>query len=109
MKHVRRLPTLHANAASETTNTRATLEQLFERFKAGEIKELRLIVKADVQGSLAPIIKSLNDLSSGEIKINILYSETGNIGENDVMLAAASTAIVVGFNVEADTNARRAG
>ena len=84
-----------------------TLEQLFERYKAGEVKELRLIVKADVQGSLAPIIKSLNDLSSGEIKINILYSETGNIGENDIMLASASTAIVVGFNVEADANARR--
>jgi translation initiation factor IF-2 len=98
---------LRATRQAETTTTKVTLEELFERYKAGEVKELRLIVKADVQGSLAPIIKSLNDLSSGDIKINILYSETGNIGENDIMLASASTAIVVGFNVEADANARR--
>jgi translation initiation factor IF-2 len=98
---------LKATRQAETTGTKLTLEELFERYKAGEVKELRLIVKADVQGSLAPIIKSLNDLSSGDIKINILYSETGNIGENDVMLASASTAVVVGFNVEADANARR--
>jgi translation initiation factor IF-2 len=98
---------LHTSRQAETVGTKLTLEQLFERYKAGEVKELRLIVKADVQGSLAPIIKSLNDLSSGDIKINILYSETGNIGENDIMLASASTAVVVGFNVEADANARR--
>jgi len=98
---------LHASRQAETTVNKVTLEELFERYKAGEVKELRLIVKADVQGSLAPIIKSLNELSSGEIKINILYSETGNIGENDVMLASASTAVIVGFNVEADANARR--
>ncbi|MBN2258361.1 MAG: translation initiation factor IF-2 [Anaerolineaceae bacterium] len=102
-----KVATLHATRQSEAVSTKVTLEQLFERYKAGEVKELRLIVKADVQGSLAPIIKSLNDLSSGDIKINILYSETGNIGENDIMLASASTAVVVGFNVEADSNARR--
>jgi translation initiation factor IF-2 len=85
----------------------ATLEQLFDRFKAGELKELRLIIKADVQGSLEPIVSSLNDMGKGEIKINILHAETGNIGENDVMLAAASHAIVIGFNVAADTASRR--
>jgi translation initiation factor IF-2 len=79
-----------------------TLEQLFDRFQAGEERELRLIVKADVQGSLEPIISSLNDLSGGDIGINVLHSETGNIGENDVMLASASKAIVIGFNVSAD-------
>ncbi len=84
-----------------------TLEQLFERFQAGEVKELRLIVKADVQGSLEPVISSLNDLGSGDISINILHAETGNIGENDVMLAAASKAIVIGFNVGADSAAMR--
>ena len=71
------------------------------------MRELRLIVKADVQGSLEPIVSSLNDLSKGDIKINILHAETGNIGENDVMLAAASKAIVIGFNVQADSGARR--
>ncbi len=85
---------------------KATLEELFERFKAGEVQELSLILKADVQGSLEPIRNSLNELSK-EIKINILYSETGNVTENDVMLAAASHAIIVGFNVQADTSARR--
>jgi translation initiation factor IF-2 len=66
-----------------------------------------LIVKADVQGSLEPIVSSLNDLGSGDISINILHAETGNIGKNDVMLAAASKAIVIGFNVEADTAAEQ--
>jgi len=84
-----------------------TLEQLFDRFKAGEVRDLRLIVKADVQGSLEPIISSLKDIGAGEIAINILHAETGNIGENDIMLAAASKAIVIGFNVGADSAAMR--
>lgn len=84
-----------------------TLEQLFDRFQAGEVRELRLIVKADVQGSLEPIVSSLNDMSKGDIKINILHAETGNIGENDIMLASASNAVVVGFNVQPDSAARR--
>jgi translation initiation factor IF-2 len=84
-----------------------TLEQLFDRFQAGEIRELRVVLKADVQGSLEPIINSLNDMNKGDIKINILHAETGNIGENDVMLASASKAIVIGFNVQADSPARR--
>ena len=84
-----------------------TLEQLFDRFQAGEVRELRLIIKADVQGSLEPIISSLSDMNKGDISINILHAETGNIGENDVMLAAASRAVVIGFNVQADAGARR--
>ena len=85
---------------------KATLEDLFERVQSGEAKELRLIIKADIQGSLEPIITSLKDLNTGDISVNILYAETGNIGENDVMLAAASKAIIIGFNVQADTAAR---
>ncbi len=84
-----------------------TLEQLFDQFQSGEVRELRLILKADVQGSLEPIVTSLNEMSAGDIGINILHAETGNIGENDVMLAAASKAIVIGFNVQADAGARR--
>lgn len=86
---------------------KVSLEDLFARYQAGETKELRLIVKADVQGSLEPIVTELNKLGSGEIKIEILYAETGNITENDVMLASASKAIIVGFNVQADSAARR--
>ena len=84
-----------------------TLETMFERFQAGEARELRLIIKADVQGSLEPIISSLKDMSVEGISTNIIRSETGNIGENDIMLASASQAVVLGFNVEADPSARR--
>ncbi len=93
-------------AEASTIGAKATLEELFEKFQAGEVRELPLIVKADVQGSLEPIVSSLNELSQGEIKINILQAETGNITDNDVMLAAASKAIVIGFNVQADATAR---
>ncbi len=86
---------------------KVSLEDLFARYQAGETKELRLIVKADVQGSVEPIVNELQKLGSGEIKIEILYAETGNITENDVMLASASKAIIVGFNVQADSAARR--
>jgi translation initiation factor IF-2 len=86
-----------------------SLEDLFALYKAGELKELRLILKADVQGSLEPIVKEVHDLAKGstEIAIKVLYAETGNIGENDVMLASASKAIIVGFNVQAEVSARR--
>jgi len=84
-----------------------TLEDLFANVQAGETKELNLIVKADVQGSLDPIVSELNKLGEGEIGIKVLYSETGNIGDNDVMLASASNAIIIGFNVQADVSARR--
>jgi len=93
--------------ARQENSHAVTLEQLFERFHAGEVRELRLVVKADVQGSLEPIISSLEELNKGDISINILQFGTGNIGESDVMLAAASKAIVIGFNVEADSTARR--
>jgi translation initiation factor IF-2 len=86
---------------------KATLEELFAKVQSGETHELRLIVKADVQGSLEPIISSLNELGKGDIKINILHAEAGTISESDIMLATASHAIVVGFNVQADASARR--
>jgi translation initiation factor IF-2 len=91
---------------SRGTSKAQSLEQLFAAYKAGEVKELRLVVKADVQGSLEPIVNSLKELSVGEIKVNILHAGTGNISENDVMLAAASQGIVIGFNVTADQVAK---
>jgi len=87
-----------------------TLENMFERFQEGQMRELRLIIKADVQGSLEPIVSSLQELSAsdeeGKIRVNILHSATGNISESDIDLAAASQAIVMGFNVQADEPAR---
>jgi translation initiation factor IF-2 len=94
-------------AEAKSVRKKARLEDLFERFKAGEMGELRLILKADVQGSLEPITNSLNDIDQSEIKINVLHSETGNITENDIMLAAASSAIVLGFNVNVENAAVR--
>jgi translation initiation factor IF-2 len=85
-----------------------SLDQVFEAYQAGKTQELRLVIKADVQGSLEPITSSLEELSAGDIQVNVLHSATGNISENDVMLAAASDGIVIGFNVVADQAARRA-
>jgi translation initiation factor IF-2 len=94
---------------SQRTLQRATLEDLFERMKAGEEQELRLIVKADVQGSLEPVVNSINEISQkhDDISIHILHQETGNVTESDVMLATASDAIIIGFAVEADNAAER--
>jgi translation initiation factor IF-2 len=93
--------------AQAQTKKKVSLEDLFANVQSGEAKELNLIVKADVQGSLDPIVSELNKLGEGEIGIKVLYSETGNIGDNDVMLASASNAIIIGFNVQADVSARR--
>ncbi|MEW5830163.1 MAG: translation initiation factor IF-2 [Chloroflexota bacterium] len=98
---------LEARQRQANVQKKASLEELFAKFQSGETRELRLILKADVQGSLEPVVNELNNLGKGEIAINVLYAETGNIGENDVMLASASKAIVLGFNVQADVNARR--
>ena len=88
---------------------RATLEELFDRYKSGEAKELRLILKADVQGSLEPITNELDKLSKQQkdISVKVLHAETGNVTESDIMLAAASNAVVMGFNVGIDQGTRR--
>lgn len=96
-----------ANKKQTSAAKKITLEELFSKIKAGEAKELNFILKADVQGSLEPILNEINNLGKGEIRINILYAETGNISENDVLLASASQAIIVGFSVQADVAARR--
>ena len=83
-----------------------TLDEFFARLVEGEAKTLNLIVKADVQGSLEPIVTSLERLNGGEVELEILRAATGPITESDVMLASASDAIILGFNVEADPIAR---
>src|SRR5512141_2497355 len=85
---------LDAAKSRAQSRKKVSLEDLFANVQAGEAKGLNLIVKADVQGSLDPIVTELNKLGEGEIGIKILYSETGNIGDNDVMLASASNAII---------------
>jgi translation initiation factor IF-2 len=88
----------------------ANLEQLFERVQAGEEEELRLIIKADVQGSLEPITSSVKDLKSGgeqDIGVKVIYAGIGSIGDDDVMLASTTNAIIIGFNVDPDSSAKR--
>lgn len=98
-------------AEKSTSGAPLTLESMFEAFQAGHVRELRLIVKADVQGSLEPIVSSLEEMKStdkeGEIGVHVLHTGTGNISESDIQLAAASKAIVMGFNVVADGPAQR--
>jgi len=84
-----------------------TLDDLYEQFQSGQIKELNLIIKADVQGSIEPIVTSLQKLGDEGLQVNILHRATGRITESDIMLAVASRAIVIGFNVTADPAARR--
>ncbi len=98
---------LEAIKTQAQSRKKVSLEDLFANVQAGEAKGLNLIVKADVQGSLEPIVTELNKLGEGEIGLHILHAETGNIGNNDVMLASASKAIIIGFNVQADVDARR--
>jgi translation initiation factor IF-2 len=98
---------LEAIKTQSQIRKKVSLEDLFANVQAGEAKGLNLIVKADVQGSLEPIVTELNKLGEGEIGLHILHAETGNIGNNDVMLASASKAIIIGFNVQADVDARR--
>jgi translation initiation factor IF-2 len=84
-----------------------SLEDIFERMRLGEVKELNLVLKADVQGSIDPIVKSLKELGDEDLKVRILRQGTGNISESDMMLAIASSAIIVGFQVEIDAAAQR--
>ncbi|MCX7945811.1 MAG: translation initiation factor IF-2 [Hydrogenophilus sp.] len=83
------------------------LENLFERVGEGEVKRLSIVLKADVQGSVEALSQALQKLSTSEVEVHILHSGVGGITESDVNLARASNAIVVGFNVRADANARR--
>lgn len=82
--------------------TKVTLDNLFDQMKLGEIKELQIIVKADVQGSAEAVKQSLEKLSNDEVRVNVIHSAVGAINESDVMLAEASNAIIVGFNVRPD-------
>tara|TARA_Y100001968_G_scaffold43681_1_gene33801 strand:- start:275 stop:2056 length:1782 start_codon:yes stop_codon:yes gene_type:complete len=83
------------------------LENIFAQFESGNVQELNLIVKVDVQGSLDPVIESIQQLETEDLKVRLLHTELGNINENDILLAVASRAIVIGFNVVPDGSAIR--
>ncbi|MDD4335584.1 MAG: translation initiation factor IF-2, partial [Desulfotomaculaceae bacterium] len=90
------------------TTSKVSLEDLFKHIQEGQIKELGIIVKADVQGSVEALRQALERLNTGEVKVNIIHGGVGAIRETDVMFASASNAIIIGFNVRPDVNARKA-
>ena len=95
-----------ARAKAAAPVQKVSLENLFDQIQAGERKELPLIVKADVQGSVEAVKASLEKLSNDEVNVRVIHGGVGAINESDVMLAASSSAIIVGFNVRPDAAAR---
>ena len=95
-------------ASQRNEKSRVTLDTLFEQMKEGEIKELNIILKADVQGSAEAVAASLNKIEVEGAKVKIIHIGVGAITESDIILATASNAIVIGFNVRPDVNAKRA-
>jgi translation initiation factor IF-2 len=86
-------------AAKAKVSTARGLEDLYKMMAAGEVQELNLVIKSDVQGSVEALVKALTELSTEKVKVNVIHTGVGGITENDVMLASASKAIIVGFNV----------
>ena len=90
----------------EETKAKMSLDDLFNQIQEGNLKELALVVKADVQGSVEAVKQSLVKLSNEEVAVRVIHGGVGAINESDVMLATASSAIIIGFNVRPDTNAK---
>ncbi len=91
----------------ETMPKSVKLDNLFDQISAGQVKELNVILKADVQGSIEPIRSSLEQLGTEEVKVRVIHSGSGNITESDVMLAIASKGLIIGFNTGCEPGARR--
>ncbi|WP_062105038.1 translation initiation factor IF-2 [Bacillus niameyensis] len=94
--------------ASRNESSRVSLDTLFEQMKQGDMKDLNVIVKADVQGSVEALASALRQIDVEGVNIKIIHTAVGAINESDITLAAASNAIVIGFNVRPDVNAKRA-
>ena len=88
--------------------TRVTLDDLYRKIQEGEVKELNLVIKADVQGSAEAVRSALEKLSTDEVRVNVIHQAVGAISESDVLLATASNAVIIGFNVRPEPNASKA-
>jgi translation initiation factor IF-2 len=104
---VRVLVEKRKNAEADRRSDHVTLESLHDMLTTGEVQELNVIIKADVQGTAEAIAKSVRDLSGLEVQVRVLRTASGDISENDVNLAASSNAVIIGFNVQPDQNASR--
>lgn len=94
--------------ALQVKSARSAVEQMFDKIKAGEVKELPVVVKADVQGSVEAITATLNKIANDKVRVHVLHAAVGGINESDVTLAKASNALIIGFNVRANAQARDA-
>lgn len=90
-----------------STPQRITLDKLYDKVKKGEVKDLNLIIKADVHGTIEALKQSLEECSSDEVQVKIIHGGVGAVSESDVMLASASNAIIIGFNVRPDSKAKK--
>ncbi len=93
--------------AEQQKAAKVSLDDIFSRIKEGELKELNIVVKADVQGSVEALCASLVKIQNEEVKVSVVHSGVGAINESDVMLASAANALIIGFNVRPDANARK--
>ncbi len=91
----------------QARKAKLSLEDIYDRIQQGEIQELKIILKADVQGSCEAIVDSISKISAANVKVNVIHSGVGSISESDVMLAEASNAIIIGFNVKVDAKAQQ--
>ena len=111
VKDEKKAKTLSALKADETrairlrASKRVTLEDFYSKMKEGVTKELNILLKGDVQGSVEALKASLNDMSASDVKVNIIHADVGGINESDVMLAVVANAVVIGFNVKPDPGA----
>lgn len=96
----------HAKEEEQSRKQKITLDNIFEKIKEGEMKDLNIIIKADVQGSVEALVQSLEAIKSDEVRVVIVHSAVGGINESDVVLASASDALILGFNVRPDANAK---
>jgi translation initiation factor IF-2 len=109
-KTAKAVTTMRANEKKieeQKQNSRISLDDFFRQMKEADAKDLNLIIKGDVQGSIEALVQSLVRLSTDEVKVNVIHSAVGAVTETDVMLASASNAIIIGFNVRPDSKARK--
>ena len=108
-KNVSQVRTMKARESELAAGSKISLDKLFEKMSEGDVQELRVIIRADVQGTLEAFAKAAEDLSTDEIKVRVLHEGTGTITESDILLASASEAIIIGFNVRPSVKVKELG
>ncbi len=108
-KNVSQVRTMKARESELAAGSKISLDKLFEKMSEGDVQELRVIIRSDVQGTLEAFAKAAEDLSTDEIKVRVLHEGTGTITESDILLASASEAIIIGFNVRPSVKVKELG